>query len=73
MNELGTVTSKTGWARRNAARPSLWLTVLSLTAFAVLIALGVWQIERRAWKLALIDRVEQRVHAPAQPIPSPAT
>ena len=72
MNELGTVTSKTGWARRNAARPSLWLTVLSLTAFALLIALGVWQIERRAWKLALIDRVEQRVHAPAQPIPSPA-
>ena len=72
MNELGTVTSKTGWARRNAARPSLWLTVVSLTAFAVLIALGVWQIERRAWKLALIDRVEQRVHAPAQPIPSPA-
>jgi surfeit locus 1 family protein len=36
-------------------------------------ALGVWQVERRAWKLALIDRVEQRVHAPAQPIPSPAS
>nr|WP_249809986.1 SURF1 family protein [Bradyrhizobium sp. 139] len=49
---------------------SLWLTVLLLAAFALLIALGVWQIERRAWKLALIDRVEQRVHAPAQPIPS---
>lgn len=56
-----------------AARPSLWITVLSLTAFALLIALGVWQIERRAWKLALIERVEQRVHAPAQPIPSPAS
>jgi surfeit locus 1 family protein len=55
-----------------AARPSLWLAVLSLTALVVLIALGVWQVERRAWKLALIDRVEQRVHAPAQPIPSPA-
>jgi len=54
----------------SAARPRLWLTALSLTAFAVLIALGVWQVERRAWKLALIDRVEQRVHAPAQPIPS---
>jgi surfeit locus 1 family protein len=51
----------------------LWLTVLSLAAFAVLIALGIWQIERRAWKLALIDRVEQRVHAPAQPIPAPAS
>jgi len=56
-----------------AARHSLWLTVLSLIAFVILIALGVWQIERRAWKLALIDRVEQRVHAPAQPIPSPAS
>jgi surfeit locus 1 family protein len=55
------------------ARPHLWLTVLSLTAFVVLMALGVWQVERRAWKLALIDRVEQRVHAPAQPIPSQAS
>lgn len=35
-------------------------------------ALGVWQVERRAWKLALIDRVEQRVHAAAQPIPARA-
>ena len=51
------------------ARPHLWLTVLSLIAFVVLIALGVWQVERRAWKLVLIDRVEQRVHTPAQPIP----
>ncbi|SDI87245.1 surfeit locus 1 family protein [Bradyrhizobium sp. Rc2d] len=67
------VTGKASGTRGKAARsPSLWLTVLSLTAIALLIALGVWQIERRAWKLALIDRVEQRVHAPAQPIPSPA-
>jgi surfeit locus 1 family protein len=56
-----------------AARPSFWLTVLSLAAFVVLIALGVWQVERRVWKLALIDRVEQRVHAAAQPIPAPAS
>lgn len=73
MSKTRTVTSKANGTRRNAARPSLWLTVLSVAAFALLIALGVWQIERRAWKLALIDRVEQRVHAPAQPIPSPAT
>lgn len=72
MSEIRTVTGKAKGARRKAARPPLWLTVLSLTAFVVLIALGVWQIERRTWKLALIDRVEQRVHAPAQPIPSPA-
>jgi surfeit locus 1 family protein len=73
VSETGTVTGKAKGARGKAARPSLWLTVLSLTAFALLIALGVWQIERRAWKLALIDRVEQRVHATAQPIPTPAT
>ncbi|MCA1392456.1 SURF1 family protein [Bradyrhizobium sp. IC3123] len=73
MSETGTVTGEDGDARSKAARsPSLWLTVLSLIAFVLLIALGVWQIERRAWKLALIDRIEQRVHAPAQPIPSPA-
>lgn len=74
MSEAGTVTSRPDDARSKAARsPSLWLSVLSLIAFVVLIALGVWQIERRAWKLALIDRVEQRVHAPAQPIPAPAS
>jgi surfeit locus 1 family protein len=47
----------------------LWLTVLSLAAIAGLIALGVWQVERRAWKLALIDRVEQRIHAAPRPLP----
>lgn len=73
MSETRAVTSKAEGPRGKAARASLWLTVLSLTAFALLIALGIWQVERRAWKLALIDRVEQRVHAPAQPIPSPAT
>ena len=55
-----------------AARPSPWLTVLSLVAFVTLISLGVWQVERRAWKLALIDRVEQRVHAAARALPAPA-
>lgn len=33
------------------------------------LALGVWQIERRAWKHALIARVETRVHA--APVPAP--
>lgn len=74
MSKTRTVTSKPGEERSEAVRdPSLWLTALLLIAFAILVALGVWQIERRAWKLALIDRVEQRVHAPAQPVPSPAS
>lgn len=37
--------------------------VLALALFASLIALGTWQVQRRAWKLDLIERVEQRVHA----------
>lgn len=30
----------------------------------MLVSLGVWQVQRLAWKRALIERVEQRVHAP---------
>ena len=56
-----------------SARPSPVLLTLGLLGVALLIALGVWQIERRAWKLALIDRVEQRMHAaPVAPPPPSA-
>lgn len=34
--------------------------------------LGVWQLERRAWKLDLIARVEQRLHTPPTAVPGPA-
>ncbi|WP_064750203.1 SURF1 family protein [Lysobacter antibioticus] len=40
------------------------LYVLFAALFAGLIALGSWQVQRRAWKLDLIQRVEARVHAP---------
>ncbi|WP_369719794.1 SURF1 family protein [Bradyrhizobium sp. LLZ17] len=73
MSENDAVASEATKTRGRTARPSLWVTILSLAAFVLLIALGVWQVERRTWKLALIDRVEQRVHAEAQPIPSPAS
>lgn len=33
--------------------------------------LGVWQVERRSWKLDLIARVDARVHAPPVPAPGP--
>ncbi|HSV59460.1 MAG TPA: SURF1 family protein [Variovorax sp.] len=39
------------------------LGLFALLAFGSLVALGWWQLERRAWKLALIERVEQRVNA----------
>lgn len=43
----------------------------ALLGVAVLTALGVWQVERRAWKLALIERVEERVHAAPLAAPGP--
>jgi surfeit locus 1 family protein len=47
------------------------LAVLALTGVAGLTALGIWQLERRVWKLDLIDRVERRIHAAPVSIPPP--
>jgi len=46
------------------------LALLAAIGFA---ALGVWQIERRAWKRDLIARVEARIHAPAVAPPVPGS
>lgn len=45
--------------------------LLSIAGFCCLLflALGTWQIERWIWKLDLIERVEQRVHAPPVALP----
>lgn len=59
-------------AESPARRPSLWLTIPALLGVVLLIALGVWQVERRAWKLALIDRVEARIHAAPASLPPAA-
>ena len=48
------------------------LAVVGIALFLGFTALGTWQVQRRAWKLALIERVEQRVHAaPVALPPSP--
>lgn len=44
------------------------LTIAASLGFALLMALGTWQIHRLAWKRALVERVEARIHAdPAAP------
>lgn len=40
--------------------------------FAAFVALGVWQVQRLAWKTALIAQVDARVHAEAVPAPGRA-
>ncbi|MBS7701164.1 MAG: SURF1 family protein [Chelatococcus sp.] len=47
------------------------LGILAIIGVAGFTALGVWQIERRAWKLDLIARVDSRIHAPAIAAPGP--
>ena len=45
-------------------RSRIFPTLVALAAFSVLIALGVWQMERRAWKNDLIARIEAALSAP---------
>jgi len=56
-------------------RPRALRVILALVAgvmFAGFFALGTWQVFRLQWKLALIERVDQRVHGAPMPAPSRA-
>ena len=46
---------------------------VALTAIALLIGLGVWQVERLAWKRALIAQVERRLGAAPVAAPGPGS
>jgi surfeit locus 1 family protein len=54
---------------RRVARAAL--AMLWIAAIVGLLALGTWQVQRRAWKLDLIARVDARLKAP--PVVAPAT
>jgi surfeit locus 1 family protein len=57
--------------RRRSRGLQVVLLLAGVLLTAVFLALGSWQVQRLGWKLALIERVEQRVHAPATPAPGP--
>lgn len=67
------MTAPAGSARRR--RSPVLLAVLGLLALAGVVglsALGLWQVQRLGWKLALIERVESRAHAAPVEVPGPA-
>ena len=47
------------------------LTAVGIALFLGFVALGAWQVQRLSWKLDLIERVDQRLKAPPQPLPPP--
>jgi surfeit locus 1 family protein len=59
-----------GGQRSPLARFAIFATLLLV--IAGLTGLGVWQLERRVWKLGLIARVDARVHAAPVAPPAPA-
>ena len=56
--------------RRNMSR-LIWSGAFTALGIAALVALGVWQLHRLAWKEALLDAISSRVHAP--PVAPPPT
>jgi surfeit locus 1 family protein len=67
-----TMEFRAGGSQHRPARNRSWRSLLlpAVLVFAVLIGLGTWQIERRAWKEALIASLTERLAAPPQPLPS---
>ena len=65
------------WTRTGATRPPRSLAALITVALAGLLltlgfaALGVWQVERRAWKLDLIARAAHRLAVAPVAVPRP--
>ena len=62
----------TDGARPRSPASLVLLGAVGLALFAGLVSLGNWQVQRRAWKLDLIERVEQRLRAAPTPAPGPA-
>lgn len=59
---------------QEARRPGRAAMTLALILLAALfVALGLWQVQRRAWKHRLIAAVDARIHASPVPAPGPAT
>jgi len=60
-------------AKRPERRGLLAPSLAALAALAVLIGLGTWQVERKAWKEGLIATIDARLAAPPAGLPPAAT
>jgi len=56
---------------RRRFRPTLWATVAVLPALALLLGLGVWQLQRLEWKTERIAEMTARMTGPPIALPDP--
>lgn len=57
---------------QHKSRGLLIPALMTLVALAVLVSLGLWQLERRDWKAEIIARIEARTSAAPVPVPPEA-
>lgn len=55
--------TRTGRSRPHSNGTLAVLALVGVALFAAFTALGLWQVQRRAWKLDLIERTTERIHA----------
>jgi surfeit locus 1 family protein len=58
-----------GERRRSSHRSWLGLLLPALVVFIILIGLGTWQVQRKAWKEGLIAALTERLSAPPAALP----
>ncbi len=56
--------------RPRAFRPGWGPSLFTVMGVALLVGLGVWQVQRLAWKTALIERVEDGLKQPPMTLPA---
>ena len=56
-------------SRSGRWRALFWPGLMTLVMLAVLVGLGVWQVQRLAWKTALLAAINRAEAAPAAPLP----
>lgn len=54
---------------RSPYRALLWPVIYTIPALALLIGLGIWQIQRLHWKEGLLAHIHDQMHAPAVDLP----
>ena len=61
-----------GSARTSSLRELIAPGLATIVAFAILISLGIWQLERKAWKEGLLSAIAARAYgAPGAPVGEP--